>query len=173
MRTARGVHAAALLNDGTVLVSCGRIATRPQASAERFDPNTNSWSPAGQLSTPRSDQTTTVLQDGRVLVAGGLAGERVLASARLFDPGANSWSETGSLVTAREDHTATLLPDGRVLVVGGDADDDQTPLASAEQLCPVRWAVSRWPSRVAPGLTQASLGRGSFFCDGFSRVTWL
>src|SRR5579884_986458 len=109
MRTARGVDAAALLDDGTVLVVGGRIGDHPQASAERFDPTTASWSPAGELSTPRSDQTATLLQDGRVLVAGGLSGAgHVLASAELYDPSTNAWTETGSLAAAREDHTATL-----------------------------------------------------------------
>jgi len=147
MVTARGVHAATLLNDGSVLEVGGRIGDHPQASAERFDPAAGTWSPAGELATPRSDLTATLLQDGRVLVAGGLSGAgHVLASAELYDPSTGSWSQTGSLASAREDHTATLLPDGRVLVVGGDADDHTTPLASAELYDP---ATGQWTPAAA------------------------
>jgi RNA polymerase sigma factor (sigma-70 family) len=139
---ARSMHAAALLKDGRVLIAGGldtflvvipppkksyytAVAT---ASTELYDPATGKFTPAGSMTTARSQFTATVLSDGRVLLAGGWAGDHArgadsiipLASAELFDPGTGSFSPTGSMSTPRDwGQTATLLSDGRVLLAGG------------------------------------------------------
>ncbi len=131
--SSRSQHTATLLPDGRVLV-VGGIAVAsdgapaaPVATAEIYDPQTNTWVSAGSLSLARSGHTATMLPDGKVLIVGGeslaSAGTAApTASAELYDPATNSWSATGSLATGRQGHTATLLPDGRVLVVGGQTD---------------------------------------------------
>jgi hypothetical protein len=78
------------------------------------------WTPTGDLNTPRFGHTATLLPSGKVLVAGGWridVGERQ-KSAELYDITTGAWSFTGSLNSARAGHTATLLKNGKVLSWG-------------------------------------------------------
>ena len=105
------------------------------ASAELYDPATNTWSLAQAMNAARENQTATLLPNGLVLVAGGDQGTTALASAELYDAVSDTWSDAGSLVTGRENHSANLLPNGDVLVAGGCTSNASggTTLASAER----------------------------------------
>lgn len=116
LTTARSSHTATLLPNGKVLVTGGYNGNQTLASAELYDPATESWSATGSLATARYYHTATLLPNGKVLVAGGAG---AIASAELYDPATGSWETTGSLGTGRYGHTATLLPNGKVLVAGG------------------------------------------------------
>lgn len=124
--TGRTGHSATLLPNGKVLVVGGEhFVPESQtilASAELYDSTTNTWSPAGSLSTTHILHTATLLPSGKVLVAGGRTNGLSIASTELYDPATNTWSLTGSLNTDRANHTATLLPSGKVLVAGGYGD---------------------------------------------------
>ncbi len=137
--TARYYHTASVLADGRVLATGGdgengRVGRL--ASAEIYDPASDTWTPTGSLTTARDFHTATVLGNGKVLVAGGNDADGVLASAELYDPANNTWTVAGSLATAREYHTANVLADGKVLVTGGN-DGNGGLLASAELYDPV------------------------------------
>jgi chitodextrinase len=133
LATQREGHTATLLPNGKVLVAGGTLLG---ASAELYDPATNTWSAAGSPATVRYYHTATLLLNGKVLIAGGsLGGTPDLASAELYDPTSNTWSAAGSLASGRYYHTATLLPNGKVLVAGGR--DSNTNLASVESYDPV------------------------------------
>jgi len=118
-------HAAALLQNGKVLVAGGLLLEGGQAvytaSAEVYDPDTETWSSTGSLNTPRGFHTLTTLPNGNVLVSGGEvnAFPFQLNTAEIYNPATGLWSTTGTLNTARLHHTATLLSTGQVLVVGG------------------------------------------------------
>lgn len=84
LNTARSRHTATLLPDGQVLV-VGGFNTVLQASAELYNPDTNTWSSAGSLATARRHHTATLLTSGKVLVVGGGDGTNFLASAELHD----------------------------------------------------------------------------------------
>jgi hypothetical protein len=137
MNTVRAGATATLLPNGKVLVAGGGTAT-----AELYDPATNSFTPTGKMPVTVAFATATLLPDGDVLVAGGEHGSnlRQVASAELYDPSTGAWTATGAMNTARSGQTATLLPDGDVLVAGGgcnaghqcDAGSFLTNLASAE-----------------------------------------
>jgi hypothetical protein len=72
MATARELHAATLLSNGTVLVDGGVESSGLAASsAELYDPVANSWSLTGSLPTALFMATATLLPSGAVLVAGG------------------------------------------------------------------------------------------------------
>jgi uncharacterized protein (TIGR03382 family) len=118
MTTARERHTATLLSDGRVLVVGGSNNSFAQlASAEIYNPATNTWSPTGSLSFARTEHTATLLPDGRVLVTGGRS--PVLTRAETWDPTTGLWTRTGCMLEARANHTANRLPDGQVLVAGG------------------------------------------------------
>ncbi|KFA91342.1 kelch repeat-containing protein, partial [Archangium violaceum] len=93
---------------------------RPLASAELYDPASDSWSLAPPLDTARAAHTATLLPSGKVLLAGGRHGSTPLRSAELYDPAEGTWSRRDEfLATSRYAHTATLLPSGQVLLAGG------------------------------------------------------
>src|SRR5207248_2250478 len=80
LTTPRTFPTVTLLKDGTVLVTGGWKRSGAdytgndllsQATAEIFDPKTNSFSATGSMTYPRVFHAAVRLQDGRVLVVGG------------------------------------------------------------------------------------------------------
>jgi len=116
-------HTATLLHSGKVLVAGGFVVqddvTSYVASAELYDPATNSWTGAGVLATARAFHTATLLPNGKVLVANG-NNAAALASCELYDPATNQWTGAASSFGSLTNRTATLLPNGMVLVFAGD-----------------------------------------------------
>ena len=142
MLTPRATHLAFLLHDGRVLVGGGW--TQPPnvltatATAEIYDPVTDSWVATGIMSLARGavSRGAVLLADGRVLAAGGRYQNGFLATADVYDPDRGMWSLTGSMGNDRSgSHTATVLADGRVLVSGGRGTGGG-PLSTAEVYTP-------------------------------------
>ena len=114
----------------------------PEASAQT--PGT--FTPTGNMTTPRFSHTATLLPNGKILFAGGISEYSpdkfvkgtcncTLASAELYDPSTGMFTPAGNMTTPRSGHTATLLPNGRVLITGGNSEYKQNcncTLASAE-----------------------------------------
>ena len=120
MAIARGWHTATILRDGCVLIVGGYTALDTDtASAEIFDPTTNTFSRTGSLNTARHEHSATLLPDGRVLVIAGYGSGAWLSSAEIYDPATGQWSITQPIFAHGVCHTATLLKDGRVLVMAG------------------------------------------------------
>jgi hypothetical protein len=91
----RYYHTATLLPDGRVLVAGGdgryEGADDPLASAELYDPGSETWTAAANMLEAHWGHTATVLRDGTVLVVGGTTnriggGVIRLASAELYNP---------------------------------------------------------------------------------------
>src|SRR5262245_10552225 len=97
MSVPRVGHTATLLLNGKVLI-CGG-ADRADSlgtvldSAELYDPITETFAPAGNMTSPRWHHSATLLPDGRVLIAGGTinpnaggASNSVMSSSEIYDP---------------------------------------------------------------------------------------
>lgn len=125
-------HTATLLPDGRVLVVGGRATPAGNdalATADLYDPHTNSWSSAGSVvaagGSARHGHSATLLPDGSVLVAGGTnatgvaGGDGGLLRAVRYLPGSGTWLAAGTLPDEKSGHVAVLLPNAHVLVVGG------------------------------------------------------
>jgi N-acetylneuraminic acid mutarotase len=126
-------HTSSLLQDGRVLVVGGwnkqNASTgqpEPLATAEVYDPETNSWTSIAPMREPRAGQTATLLPSGRVLVlGGGISNRQCVGSenAEEYEPRTDEWVEVSSLQKVCGRLTATLLLDSDVLVLhsGGAA----------------------------------------------------
>ena len=96
MATARALHAAILLQNGSVLFAtgetfCGTNGTGCAVStpaAEIFNPVSNAFAATGNMNIARDGATATLLPSGNVLIIGGVASSpvRFLSSAELYIP---------------------------------------------------------------------------------------
>lgn len=143
----RAYHTATVLADDTVLI-VGGVQGVPDlaangsvpalASAEIYDPVTNSFSSVGGMSNPRMHHTATLLPNDMALIVGGAPvfigapGTTGDATAELYDPVAHTFSPAGAMATPRFGHTATLLPTGNVLIAGGSASDPNAPVFNGD-----------------------------------------
>ena len=120
---------ATLLVDGRVLVAGGYDYPSPTQSVPQYkkqawlyQPDTNSFVPAGEMKLARARHTASLLPDGRVLIAGGEDDSNTHASTELFDPKqavASAWSAGPDLPGSRAGHVAVTLSDGQILMAGG------------------------------------------------------
>ena len=135
MTASRAGHAASLMSDGRVLVTGGfsvfdltdvlGFLSGVQASAEVFDPATDSFSTGWSMLEPRALHTQTTLIGGKVMVAGGITLIPIInlptvsATAYVYNPTLGTWGLPKLMNAPRLMHSAVALDDGRVLLVGG------------------------------------------------------
>jgi N-acetylneuraminic acid mutarotase len=175
----RAVASAAIMRDGRVLLAGGTSGhgTAPNtletlASAEIYDPGTDTWSTTADMATPRIFGTMTLLGDRDILMAGGAdyssPSGAVLNSAELFDPVPGTWSTTSAMNSPRIAHVAVLLNDDTVLVAGGW--DGTATLASAELYDPGArtWSGTAGMSTPRQGPSAALLNDGTVLTAGGS-----
>jgi hypothetical protein len=154
----RTQYAATELADGRILLTGGYLGTGGivpcgngsgacivpgTATAEIYDPRTQSFSATGPMNEPRVGQAAVLLHDGRVLVVGGTSdAQRIpLGTAEIYDPAAGRFTDLGTLhqdttgdypgpfspppssyawvTQVLSGQTLTVLADGRVLITGG------------------------------------------------------
>lgn len=147
MAKPRAYHTATILMNGKVLITGGiDNHNSPLASAEIYDPFSNTLTPTGSMTTPRWLHSATLLPNGKVLVAGGtsvtpavssgIEGNPPLGSAELYDPLTGTFTPvTATMLQPRYYHTATLLGNGKLLLAGGQGLMGQK-LADAELFDP-------------------------------------
>ena len=140
MSILRGSPAAALLQDGRVLVVDNYYQST--WSPEIYNPATNSWSTVPEPTTEGNSATLTMLKNGHVLLIGNRSGvhEKV---HDIYNPATNSWTTTSQSNFKQTFHTATLLPDGRVLVTAGGSQSSSTSSKDAELYNPANdtWTI--------------------------------
>ena len=116
MRLKRAAARAVLLPSGDVLVVGGAQNDDPSlrdlvATAEIYDPQKRTFSPAGQMHISDAVQLV-LLKNGQVLVVG-------MSGAEIYDPASNRFTQIRGMVRPRTKFGAAVLPDGRVLIAGG------------------------------------------------------
>ena len=116
MATKRVYHTATLLKTGKVLIVGGWDGSNTLASAELYDPATQTFAPTSGMITPRHSHTATLLADGRVLIAGG-TGDYALGypygvpifSAEIYDPATGTFTATGNVDPNGEPDASTSV----------------------------------------------------------------
>ena len=123
------------LPNGKILIAGGAAA----ATAELFDPGSQTFMAISPLNSTRTGHTATLLPSGKVLIAGGVTNSgTILETAELFDPALGTFTSlsptalptgdglAGRMNSRRGYHTATLLSNGKVLLAGGLTNNGAT-----------------------------------------------
>lgn len=112
------------LEDGRVLVAggVGSVTGEPSASAELYDPATETWSVTGSLSMARSDFTLSARASSGALAVGGDGIDGALDAVELYDPVSGAWTAGPSLPAPSAGHAAVTLEDGSLLIAGGSGE---------------------------------------------------
>jgi len=133
MSTARALHTATLLADGTVLVTGGvDDAGNYLTSMEVYNPTSNTWTTKSSvLGAGVMRHQATLLSNNNVLITGGQTAPSTSSNA-FYDyvPGSDFFVTTGTMVHARDSHKQVRLPNNNVLIVGGFTNG--TDVATAE-----------------------------------------
>lgn len=132
MNAARAAHTATLLPDGKVLIAGGfreeGTSEISIASAEIYDPESNSFLPTGDMNEVRSGHTATLLPNGLVLIVGGWGVNGRNETAELYDPQTGEFRDAANMMGPRAGMTATLLETGQVLIAGGESANNSPQL---------------------------------------------
>jgi hypothetical protein len=122
LKVGRQNTAAALLQDGTILMVDGLVGVSGTTSCEIYDPSTGTSHLVASTSVPRNYHDAITLLDGKVLVSGGRdggAGSKYFDVAEIYDPAADTWTEIGSMAQARVKGVLAQFSDSVVIVAGG------------------------------------------------------
>ena len=124
-----------LLENGKVLRAGGDISPlglEASATAELYDPGTNTWSPVAPMKVPRAGHAAVQIDSNVVLVAGGVNAisghSQYLNSAEVYDAEHDTWGQVGPMSTAVQYLTLTLVGDDHALAVGGDPNQSHAEI---------------------------------------------
>ena len=117
MSTPRAAAGAATGLDGRIYVFGGVTDTSgtTTATAEAYDPATDSWSPIASLPAARSSEAVVTGPDGRIFLIGGFA-PNATTSVLAYDPTSNTYASMADAPVAMGIPTAALGSDGIIYV---------------------------------------------------------
>jgi len=172
------------LPNGEVLIAGGENATGPVATAELYNPATESFEPlTARMTTARFLAAAAPLPGGKVLIFGGRASlapsAALFSSAELYNPETKSFeSITATEVVPRYAARAITLANGNVLIVGGGSTNFpvEAEIFNSEKNQFERGGtelVDRgfYPAaiRYAPGKVLIAVGEGKVSVNGVER----
>jgi len=118
------------------------------ATAEIYDPSSQTFSEAGKMFTARAGHTASLISTnspqlmGSVLIAGGITNKGVTDSAELYTPG-SGFTKVKNMHAPRFLHSAASIGTGEVLIAGGTSGPNlQTSLMTAERFDPTTSSFS-------------------------------
>eukprot|EP01048_Picozoa_sp_COSAG05_P005551 COSAG05_NODE_332_length_11268_cov_132.023726_7_plen_397_part_00 len=129
----------------------------PLTTAERYDPDTNSWTPIASMGTARGDLGLTTFNNTLYAVGGYNTGNTLTTeynsatTAERYDPNTNSWTPIASMGTTLT--TLTTLSNNLYAVGGNDKYGD--PLTTAERYDP---DTNSWTPIASMGTARLGLG---------------
>src|SRR2546426_563707 len=92
------------------------------------------WSPTGNMITPRQNHTAALISACEVLIVGGNIGvdNGLQATALRYEITDGTWRDGATMHASRQFHTETSLSSGGNVLVAGGVGSDGKPLATAE-----------------------------------------
>ncbi|MGC2322709.1 MAG: kelch repeat-containing protein, partial [Terriglobales bacterium] len=156
LNIARASHSLTTLVDGTVVAIGGNDGTSDLASAEVYQPASDSWQlvSGSALATARSQHLAFLLpKNNGVLIAGGKSSGADLSAAEIFQSWTATFQATGSMSVARSGAIGSpLTQDGMLLVAGGSNQSSAEAYGFA--------TVKTDKSDYSPGQTVTITGKG-------------
>ncbi len=185
-------HTAVRLADGRVLIAGGQSYTCPDgcgalATAQIYDPSSNTWAAANPMSVPRYGLSGALLPDGRIMVAGGRVPVTVgqiptydAESTEIYDPTTATWSPGPSMARSRYwGFGNDLMPLGEGLYLAAAGDQGHSSCASQSEifdsiawtwLAPEPMQEAHWLGASAPLPGGGALVVGGFNCSGLDAI---
>jgi len=108
-------------NQGVLFIGGRTDGGTYQASTEKYDAHSDTFSPGPTLASRRWLCAAAVLEDGTVVVVGG-HGLPSLSTTEVLDPHRNTWSPGPDMATGRCGCAVLPLSNSRLLVIGGARD---------------------------------------------------
>ncbi len=176
-------HAAALLPDGTVMVTGGvNLGTSLTylSSVYVFNPVGNSWTIKPSMNSTRSEHFMAVRRDGVVMVVGGYKSMKIgdltfhnyIQTTELYDSAVNMWTFSTDLwANGRRGASAILDPYGNFYLIGGYNTDYPAGIFVSEKRdidSDTDWATFAYIDDVYPRFDHAAiqLVNGGFLIAG-------
>jgi len=98
------------------------MARQVLATAEAYDPKTNTWTPRAPMPTGVEGAGAALGADGKIYVVGGTrsySSPLPLKLVQVYDPVKDKWSKGPSLKTRRQGLAVVSTPDGQIYAIGG------------------------------------------------------
>lgn len=163
MNFARSAHAAIRLADGSVLVTGGTDwVSGPWAQAERYDPASHSWVPAGTMAEARLFFTIEMLPTGDVIAVGG----DDTGTSEVYSQATGSWLGLAQMAAPRYNHATAVLGDGTVLAAGGLSDQKATAACELYDPSSDTWTPAAEMTTPRAHFTLTALSNGSLLAAG-------
>jgi len=163
----RATHVATTLENGTILLSGGFVAT-----SEIYRPSLMKFESPSKMKQARSGFSATRLASGKVLAVGGYAGMR---TSEIYDPNENTWTYGPEPIAGRDRHVAQRLPNGAILVASGSDCDGTCALTTAELFDPTGAGgfvatSDLFVRRIIPGASLIEDGRAVMLTGGLPKA---